>query len=133
MNNEDESDDEIDNEDESDDEMDNEDESDDEIDNEDGSDDEMDNEDGSDDTDTTTDTTTELPVFTLDELANYTGANGSLAYIAVDGIIYDATSIFNNGQHQGLQIGGTDATDIFESSPHSASLLETLEIVGTLE
>jgi predicted heme/steroid binding protein/uncharacterized membrane protein YkoI len=125
--------DEIDNEDESDDEMDNEDESDDEIDNEDESDDEMDNEDGSDDTDTTTDTTTELPVFTLDELANYTGANGSLAYIAVDGIIYDATSIFNNGQHQGLQIGGTDATDIFESSPHSASLLETLEIVGTLE
>jgi len=66
-------------------------------------------------------------------LATYTGANGTLAYIAVDGIVYDATSIFNNGQHQGIQIGGTDATTVFASSPHTSSLLNSLEIVGTLE
>ena len=117
-----------------DDEMDHEDE-DDEIDNED-EDDEIDNEDENDDTNTTTDPVTDpttLPIFTLDELAVYTGANGSLAYIAVDGIVYDATSVFDNGQHQGIQIGGTDATTVFASSPHSASLLETLEVVGTLE
>ncbi|MBU1020158.1 MAG: cytochrome B5 [Firmicutes bacterium] len=80
----------------------------------------------------TTDPVT-LPVFTLSELATYTGANGSLAYIAVNGIVYDATSVFTNGTHQGLQIGGTDATTVFASSPHSAALLETLEVVGTLE
>ncbi len=119
-----------------DDEMDHEDEDDDEMDHEDEDDDEMDHEDEDDSnttTDPVTDPTTELPVFTLDELATYTGANGSLAYIAVNGIVYDATSIFNNGQHQGIQIGGTDATTVFASSPHSASLLESLEIVGTLE
>ena len=90
-----------------------------------------------DESDTTTDTTTdpaaELTVFTIEELATYTGANGSLAYIAVNGIVYDATSVFNNGQHQGIQIGGTDATTVFAASPHSASLLNSLVIVGTLE
>mgnify|MGYP002641187877 FL=1 len=92
----------------------------DEMENEDESDDEMENEDDDDEsndtnttTDPVTDPTTSLLTFTLDELATYTGANGSLAYIAVDGIVYDATSIFDNGLHQGIQIGGTDATTVF--------------------
>ncbi|MBN2540515.1 MAG: hypothetical protein JXB08_03215 [Bacilli bacterium] len=74
-----------------------------------------------------------LPVFTLTELSQYTGANGSTAYIAVNGVIYDVTSVFTNGTHQGLQLGGTDATAAFASSPHSMSLLNTLPVVGTLE
>lgn len=74
-----------------------------------------------------------LPVFTLNDLANYTGANGSLAYIAVNGIVYDVTNVFTNGKHQGIQLGGTDATTVFASSPHSQSLLNSLPIVGTLE
>lgn len=74
-----------------------------------------------------------LPVFTLNDLANYTGANGSLAYIAVDGVVYDVTNVFSNGKHQGMQLGGTDATTVFASSPHSQSLLNSLPIVGTLE
>ena len=82
-----------------------------------------------------TDTTTQemLPVFTLDELSQYTGANGSTAYIAVNGVVYDVTNVFSNGQHQGMQLGGTDATAVFASSPHSASLLLSLTIVGSLE
>ena len=74
-----------------------------------------------------------LPVFTLDQLSLYTGANGSTAYIAVYGIIYDVTNAFSNGTHQGMQLGGTDATAVFESSPHSMSLLSTLNVVGSLE
>lgn len=74
-----------------------------------------------------------LPIFTLNELTNYTGVNGSIAYIAVSGIVYNVTNVFTNGQHQGMQLGGTDATSAFASSPHSASLLATLPIVGTLE
>lgn len=73
------------------------------------------------------------PTFTLEELSQYTGANGSTAYIAVDGIIYDVTNAFDNGTHQGMQIAGTDATAVFASSPHTAALLSTLPIVGTLD
>ncbi len=80
-----------------------------------------------------TPTETTLPVFTLSELATYTGANGSTAYIAVSGVVYDVTNVFVNGKHQGLQLGGTDATQAFASSPHSASLLATLTVVGSLE
>lgn len=74
-----------------------------------------------------------LPVFTLDELAMYTGSNGSTAYIAVDGIVYDVTEEFDNGEHKDIQLGGTDATSVFASSPHGAALLATLTVVGVLE
>lgn len=73
-----------------------------------------------------------LPVFTLTDLAQYTGAAGSTAYIAVDGVVYDVTSEFSNGAHQGLQLGGTDATAVFAQSPHSPSWLSQLTVVGTL-
>jgi predicted heme/steroid binding protein len=76
---------------------------------------------------------TYLPVFTLNELSNYTGANGTTAYIAVNGVIYDVTNVFNNGVHQGMQLGGTDATQVFESSPHALSILNGLPKVGSLE
>jgi len=82
-------------------------------------------------TNSTTNST--LKVFTLAELATYTGTNNTTAYIAVDGIVYDVTAVFNNGTHQGMQLGGTDATTVFASSPHSASLLASLPKVGSLE
>ncbi len=83
---------------------------------------------------TTTTTISTLRVFTLSELATYTGSNGSTAYMAVNGIVYDVTTAdgFNNGRHEGMQLGGTDATLAFAGSPHPASYLDTLTIVGTL-
>lgn len=78
-------------------------------------------------------TTESSSVFTLDDLSNYTGADGTTAYIAIDGVIYDVTNVFSNGQHKGMQLGGTDATTVFASSPHSADLLASLLVVGTLE
>ena len=77
---------------------------------------------------------TEAATFTLAELAEFDGQNGAKAYIAVDGIVYDVTDADNwdNGYHNGVLLAGTDATAAFESSPHSASLLEELPEVGTL-
>ena len=82
-------------------------------------------------TNTTNETT--LPVFTLEELAVYNGQNGQKGYIAVDGVIYDVTTAFPNGMHQGLHLAGTDATAAFNSSPHARSILTGLPIVGSLE
>ncbi len=83
---------------------------------------------------TTTTTVSTLRVFTLSELATYTGSNGSTAYMAINGIVYDVTHAenFSNGRHEGMQLGGTDATLAFASSPHPESILSTLTIVGTL-
>lgn len=79
--------------------------------------------------------TSQQRVFTLTELAQYNGDNGTDAYIAVNGIVYDVTDAdgWNNGWHKGMHLAGTDATAAFEGSPHSASILSGLPIVGVLE
>ena len=74
-----------------------------------------------------------LPVYSLEQLAQYTGANGTTAYVAVNGVVYDVTREFRNGMHQGMQLAGTDATQVFASSPHSQAFLAQLPIVGSLE
>ena len=77
---------------------------------------------------------TQASTFTLAELQAYDGQDGAKAYIAVDGIVYDVTDAdgWENGYHSGVLLAGTDATAAFESSPHSASILEDLPEVGTL-
>lgn len=73
-------------------------------------------------------------VFTLDELKTYNGQNGSPAYVAVDGIVYDVSDFpkWKNGQHHELT-AGNDLTEEFANSPHSNSTLKKLPIVGILE
>ncbi len=70
---------------------------------------------------------------TLEELALFNGLNGSKAYIAVNGVIYDVSnsSLWPNGSHNGYQ-AGQDLTVPIMSSPHGLSTLSRLPIVGTL-
>ena len=77
-------------------------------------------------------TATNEPVFTAQSLSQYNGKNGAPAYVAVNGIVYDMTSIgaWTNGQHQGYS-AGQDLTAAFQNSPHSEQLLSQLPIVGT--
>ena len=72
--------------------------------------------------------------FTLDELAQFNGQNGNKAYIAVDGKVYDVTSIgaWSGGTHNGI-VAGTDATEAIATAPHGRSVLDNLTIVGRLE
>ena len=74
-------------------------------------------------------------VFTFEQLANYDGQGGRQAYVAVDGIVYDVTNAenWNNGDHNGQRLAGTDASAVILSSPHGKSVLSGLLIVGRLE
>jgi predicted heme/steroid binding protein len=69
--------------------------------------------------------------FTLEELSAFDGKDGNLAYIAVDGIIYDVTDEWDSSTHNGA-VAGTDVTSVFAVSPHSQSILNSLEIIGEL-
>jgi len=77
--------------------------------------------------------TTPTGVWTLEKLAAYNGKNGQPAYIAVNGTIYDVTSLgsWSNGTHNGYS-AGVDLTDAFSASPHSMSILSSAIVVGTI-
>ena len=76
-------------------------------------------------------TTPETLQLTLAELAAYNGKDGNMAYIAVNGTIYDVTDEWNNGQHNGV-MAGTDASVAINGAPHGTDILGSLEIIGEL-
>lgn len=75
----------------------------------------------------------ELLEFSLEELSVYNGKDGNLAYIAVDGVVYDVTnsSQWNNGGHNGA-VAGEDVSDLMKNAPHGLSKLNSVEVVGVL-
>lgn len=72
---------------------------------------------------------------TMDELSKFNGKDGNMAYIAVDGIIYDVSSVpaWTGGEHQGKYKAGIDATEIIKGSPHGKQVLEKLPVVGKVK
>lgn len=72
--------------------------------------------------------------FTLEELANYNGENGKLAYVAVDGIVYDVTSqnLWVNGTHSVVS-AGKDLTSEYKTCHNGSDILKRLRIVGVLK
>lgn len=77
---------------------------------------------------------TDLIELTLEELAEYDGLDGSDAYIAVDGKIYDVTDDPNwpNGNHNGFQAGNDWTEEIGSASPHGSSVLSGVPQIGIL-
>ena len=69
--------------------------------------------------------------FTLDELSKYDGKNGQPAYIAVDGVVYDVTNNFPNGEHHGCK-AGTDVTESIKNVSHGSAILSSSPVVGKL-
>ena len=78
-------------------------------------------------------TATPLPTFDATQLSQYNGQNGNPAYIAVNGNVYDVTDVpqWKNGSHFGRYTAGLDLTDQLKFSPHGASKLDGVPIVGT--
>jgi predicted heme/steroid binding protein len=77
------------------------------------------------------DTKTEVKNFSFSELAKYDGKNGNLAYVAVDGSIYDVSNIFENGVHFG-HAAGQELSDAFYTK-HVKAQITKYPIVGKLE
>ena len=72
--------------------------------------------------------------FTLEELAQFNGADGKPAYIAVDGVVYDVSDVsyWSGGTHNGFTAGNDLTEEIKTISPHGVSKLTGLPVVGKL-
>lgn len=73
-------------------------------------------------------------VFTPMELSKYTGKDGTPAYVAVNGIVYDVTDApgWTKGRHYGVT-AGKDITNEFEACHMSPIALKKLKVVGKME
>lgn len=83
------------------------------------------------DEENTENTNIEQKVFTIEELSQYNGKDGSPAYAAVDGIVYDMTEVFENGTHFG-HLAGEELTEGFYKK-HVKSQITKYPVVGILE
>ena len=76
----------------------------------------------------------ELRQFTKAELAKYNGQNGTPVYVAYQGKVYDVSdsTMWEDGNHQGVHDAGQDMTSEIEDAPHSPDVLEDFPVVGEL-
>ncbi len=86
----------------------------------------------------TTISPTKLSLITKESLAQKTGLNGELCWVAVSGKVYDATNNpqWQNGEHipsNGRAQCGKDLSLVIKESPHGTSVLQDLPVVGNLE
>lgn len=73
--------------------------------------------------------------FSLEELAKFNGKDGSPAYIAVDGTVYDVTDLppWKDGGHNGFEAGQDLTEAIKTQSPHGVAKLDGVPVVGILK
>lgn len=73
----------------------------------------------------------EEKIFSIKELSKYNGKKGRPSYVAVDGVVYDVTDVFDSGDHY-AHLAGNDLTDDFYLQ-HAKSEIEKYPIVGKLD
>ncbi len=73
--------------------------------------------------------------FTKEELATYNGKNGMPVYIAHGGKVYDVSnsSLWEEGEHQGKHVAGSDLTKDLPDAPHESDVLERFPVVGAVK
>ncbi|MDD3267192.1 MAG: cytochrome b5 domain-containing protein [Burkholderiales bacterium] len=76
-----------------------------------------------------------LPVFNQKLLSSYDGQNGHQSYVALNGYVYDVSSIdeWDGGRHYKGMKAGTDLTPFISQSPHKAKIIQQLNLkpIGT--
>lgn len=77
-------------------------------------------------------TTNSQKTFTSEELSQYNGQNGQPAYVAVDGTVYDVTSLFYGGRHH-MHFAGQDLTSNYFGKHGSVDRLQGYPVVGKMK
>lgn len=74
-----------------------------------------------------------LLLVSIEELAQFNGKDGNLAFVAVDGQAYDVSNEPNwrNGDHNGQQ-AGQDVSAYITGAPHGKGILERFTVVGKI-
>lgn len=79
--------------------------------------------------------TAALPSFNATTLKAYNGQQGHKAYVALNGKVYDVSSVpeWANGKHYKGMVAGTDLTPNISRSPHGAGIVTELGLkpIGT--
>ena len=77
----------------------------------------------------------DLPVMTMEEVAENDGRDGARAYVVVEGIVYDVTDSprWQGGNHNGHQAGQDLTDEILDDSPHGRRVLDRFEAIGRIE
>lgn len=73
--------------------------------------------------------TNAIKVFNRAELLKYNGKDGNPAYAAVDGVVYDVSTVFKNGIHYS-HLAGQELTDAFYTK-HVKSQITKYPVMGT--
>ncbi len=75
-----------------------------------------------------------MRTYTLEELSRYNGRDGSPAYVAYHGVVYDVSGsyFFRNGLHWITHHAGNDLSEEITAAPHDDSLLKKFPVVGSL-
>jgi predicted heme/steroid binding protein/uncharacterized membrane protein len=73
--------------------------------------------------------------FTREELAGFDGKDGQPAYVAVDGVVYDASAsaLWRGGNHVRAHDAGADLSREITMAPHPKDRLERLVRVGVVK
>ncbi len=74
-------------------------------------------------------------MFTIEQLKQFNGKDGNLAYVAFSGKVYDVTgsSFWMDGKHMSSHDAGNNLTEAIQSAPHGDEVFSKFRQIGILK